>query len=737
MIAFLYEFLYVFAVSAGSAAALAPVIGLEQATGAAVVITAAVAAGVTAFRHLPWTGRLIMTGFPITVASALFMLTRNETIREILSGYLAFLWLPLIGVGAALFGELFAHFKNLRRIAAGLGVVILIVLTAFDVETEKTSVAAVLLLFLLVATDEVQRTWNKSGYTDAKAHLVCVSPFLLLVMLLVFISPSPKDPYDWAFVRAAYRRVSQTVEEISIRLAVRGLSDAAEAGIGFSGRGGFGGELEGSDKEVMTVFEIPAGVSGLRLTGKTFDTFDGREWKALDPSRAPDGELDALSLLASAEDFTDTPDDLVRKSTLRIRYLQINTAHVFAPLKTISAGPASLYEQMRHGGGDLLWPSRKTFQTEYEVSWLRQNSDHPLFVDYLRSVTVPTRESFERYTEICEKDHTAGYSYEDLLSHREHIMEWYAKPVTLSDPIRTYMDSLYGEASDPGDRMEQLEQFLRVLTYTEAPGALPRKIHSGTDYLDYLLMESREGYCSHFATAFVLLARAEGLPARYVQGYLIYPGESASATVVSSMAHAWPEVYYDGAGWIAYEPTPGYERTSYWRSAEEMKQITEKAKSGYPAGREDAEPVPLPELEEKDSRKISVPWYAVVIPLVSGLLFMLLLFAAGRLVMRIKTGRMDLKERYHLLCRLNLMLLGLLGLGMEAQETLREYHLRISGEAGEENTSFLMQLERFLYGGGRVNKEQEQEAANTKERLSERLRQEHPLRYLRFRSRWG
>ena len=74
-------------------------------------------------------------------------------------------------------------------------------------------------------------------------------------------------------------------------------------------------------------------------------------------------------------------------------------------------------------------------------------------------------------------------------------------------------------------------------------------------------LEVREGYCVHLASAFALMARTVGMPARIVVGYLpgVATGEEVDgedvAQVTSSQSHAWPEVYFEGIGWVPFEPT--------------------------------------------------------------------------------------------------------------------------------------------------------------------------------------
>lgn len=74
-------------------------------------------------------------------------------------------------------------------------------------------------------------------------------------------------------------------------------------------------------------------------------------------------------------------------------------------------------------------------------------------------------------------------------------------------------------------------------------------------------LAERSGYCIHYSAAFTLMARDMGLPTRIAIGYASHsptPGQNAGPTQVRAEdLHAWPEVWVDGAGWVAFEPTPG------------------------------------------------------------------------------------------------------------------------------------------------------------------------------------
>lgn len=79
---------------------------------------------------------------------------------------------------------------------------------------------------------------------------------------------------------------------------------------------------------------------------------------------------------------------------------------------------------------------------------------------------------------------------------------------------------------------------------------------SGTDAIAAFLA-TRSGYCVQFASAMAVMARALGVPARVAVGFL--PGrlqDDGSWAVNIRDAHAWPELYFEGTGWVRFEPTP-------------------------------------------------------------------------------------------------------------------------------------------------------------------------------------
>ena len=78
---------------------------------------------------------------------------------------------------------------------------------------------------------------------------------------------------------------------------------------------------------------------------------------------------------------------------------------------------------------------------------------------------------------------------------------------------------------------------------------------SGSDLVDFLT--NRTGYCQQYAGALGVMFRAAGIPARVVLGYThVAPDKNGQFTITSHDAHAWVEGYFQGIGWLPFNPTP-------------------------------------------------------------------------------------------------------------------------------------------------------------------------------------
>lgn len=130
----------------------------------------------------------------------------------------------------------------------------------------------------------------------------------------------------------------------------------------------------------------------------------------------------------------------------------------------------------------------------------------------------------------------------------------YYQTPEISPEVGELVETWTADARTPFQELIQIQERLRGFDYS-----LDVDQPVSADYLEEFLLRSRVGYCQQFATAFAVLARHLDYPSRVQVGFL--PGStdvSAPDTyaVHGSDTHAWPEVYFEGLGWIAFEPTP-------------------------------------------------------------------------------------------------------------------------------------------------------------------------------------
>ena len=131
-----------------------------------------------------------------------------------------------------------------------------------------------------------------------------------------------------------------------------------------------------------------------------------------------------------------------------------------------------------------------------------------------------------------------------------------------------YADLLSEKHSTALETLDVL-QHIKERMHSECSYSLyPRKTPTTRDFVNYFLLENHKGYCTHYASAGVMLARMAGIPARYSTGYILVDDDikkgkyksngSVVLDVKDNRSHAWAEVYIDGLGWIPYEFTAGY-----------------------------------------------------------------------------------------------------------------------------------------------------------------------------------
>jgi transglutaminase-like putative cysteine protease len=215
----------------------------------------------------------------------------------------------------------------------------------------------------------------------------------------------------------------------------------------------------------------------------------------------------------------------------------------------------SLYENL---GGQIHWTGYLISVDEpFEVAWRsRPVSFIPSdpFAGYDMFGAISQAKSFTATSLEPE------FSVDELRASNGSYPPWTKRyltlPKTTPERVITLARDLTAASKTSFDRALAIESYLRTtFPYTlDIPAPPP-----GHDVADYFLFELKKGYCDYYATAMVVLARAAGLPARFVTGYAngSYDPASAQYIVTEANAHSWVEIFFPDIGWVEFEPTAG------------------------------------------------------------------------------------------------------------------------------------------------------------------------------------
>lgn len=633
--------------------------------------------------------------------------------------------------------------RSFRFKAAAMGAVFLVLIYCLLARRplSHASVALMLCYGAILYVEWTQIHWKKEKEKGIQDYMLWLLPFFAVYFFLMLLPKVPEKPYEWRFVKTVCSQIKESFLKFTTNYLNGNGEDFNLSLSGFSESGRLTGRNEERQEELMTVESESGPVFNIYLTGKVYDTFDGRQWQQ--KSRDIPGEryIDTAETLASVRRYDRKhQEDYLMNRDIKIRYKYFRTRFLFAPLKMRRPGVGRREPEVKEAGGSLCFDRRKGYGTEYELSFFQLNTGQENFRRFLEEASVGEEnpETFSEFFEISQGITGRKLTAEDIEKYRQEIFEAYGEQGVLTHGVEEYLDTITEGAKTQAERLKMIEAELASYTYTRTPGELPETVKSSGDFLNYFLLESREGYCTYFATAFVLLARAEGLPARYVQGFCVPVGSREETRVYSNMAHAWPEVYFEGAGWIPFEPTPGYSGMRY-TSWNVKRTGTEAAGNADSQEAEDTEteeeeqllgedwPESSEDLAKRDRQRnfwrifsLAGAWMISII---------LVLFLVNRLFVRFGYGRMDRIGKFKTEVYRNMRILAFMGIKREPEETLEEFRRRAGELLGEEEVLlFLERYEAFYYGDKAVEADMLEEVRKQQKKL---------LEFLRRRRKWG
>ncbi len=128
-------------------------------------------------------------------------------------------------------------------------------------------------------------------------------------------------------------------------------------------------------------------------------------------------------------------------------------------------------------------------------------------------------------------------------------------PRNLSPRVATLARQITRHAKGPWQAAMDIKQYLDS-HYRYSFHVTPTR----TDVVNHFLFTNKQGYCDQFSTAFIMMLRSVGVPARWVAGYA--PGQYSPRDhgylIRAIDAHSWAQVYISPYGWVPVDPTPGY-----------------------------------------------------------------------------------------------------------------------------------------------------------------------------------
>jgi transglutaminase-like putative cysteine protease len=270
-------------------------------------------------------------------------------------------------------------------------------------------------------------------------------------------------------------------------------------------------------------------------------------------------------------------------------------------------------------------------------------------------------------------------------------------PADFPESVTAQAQEVMGNQPTPFAKARALQDWFRTnfaYSLDVAPG------HSGDAIVRFL--EQRVGYCEQFAGSFAAMARVVGLPSRVAVGFTPgVLGDDGRYHVTDQEAHAWPEVYIAGYGWVAFEPTPGraqpgtedYTDVSPAEPEQPSAPDTTVAAVPTPAPGAEGEATPPPPTEQPATTEADEPGPSLLRRLVQASLVLALLLPVAA-VAAVPLVRQAVRRRRRLAATTPAQRvlvawdeaeddLAATGLGRQRWETAAEYTARVGPVGGE------------------------------------------------------
>lgn len=265
--------------------------------------------------------------------------------------------------------------------------------------------------------------------------------------------------------------------------------------------------------------------------------------------------------LSAAESIQDTQKLGFVYDTVTVKAKFTKSLLVFLPVMSIDTEITGKYRGVTTLADTVIFfdekrPKGNTYKMDSAVQSLVSRDFYLAFKD-----------KQEKYLELADLLEAKDYNLndEEMFIKSERKYAEYVKQKYLTVPEGTkFLDKISEDVTKSYvtdfDKSLAIERYFKT-EYNYAK-AFTTVAGSAVDKIKYLVNQSKTGYCTYYATAMTVMLRRLGIPARYVVGYhaMVVPEDGSNKYVrelKDDNYHAWVEAYFDGIGWITFDPTPG------------------------------------------------------------------------------------------------------------------------------------------------------------------------------------
>ena len=486
------------------------------------------------------------------------------------------------------------------------------------------------------------------------AAAVCIGAALLLV---------PQDTSGWR--SQALVGLWQDIGDLLHISGAGGYGEYSLAGGGYQPLGDrLGGPVELSDRPLYRVWtERP-----VLLRGSVQDTYTGSFWM----DSTSNGRFRLDSPLFGAKKKQALCSDLPKGRQARALFEEL-TGETELELQPLYYRDSAFFLPDRIERVAFRDPTEATvyFNAQGEV-FTSVPAGRPYLIE---GRAFPAQNAYvirrlEELTLLCEAK-GSDRRYEEAAA------QYLQLPDTLPDTVRQHALALTAGEDTPYRKAAAIRDWLKEnCRYTLSPAEPPEN----RDFVDWFL-QTREGYCTYYASAMTVLSRCAGLPARYVSGFGLREDTQKDWYYISeATGHAWSEIYFSGLGWVPFDPL-GWSTAALRREQSAPDGTADVPFEPEPEPDPEPEPSqPLPEASSQSRRGLLT--FLSLLPLIllaaAGALLLLLrfpqLYWGAERLRRLPPERQLWELFSDMLCQLLL-----LGFPIRPGETLLEFGQRLDG----------------------------------------------------------